>query len=151
PPLRNSRSISSASSTSSSKFRMLSSFFIGKKLECTAWTAFNLWHQSTAINGEMFNVINTLFTRLCYSHAVHTLFTKRFSQPQASIKLDRKSCGDSSRVLKVSSEQTIGRADNLQSSWQRRSHQVAVAYSENGFRELARLFRKRRMSLSRMV
>jgi hypothetical protein len=40
------------------------------------------------------------------------LFAKRFSQPQASIKLDRKSCGDSSPVLQISSEQTIGRADN---------------------------------------
>src|SRR5207245_11016351 len=118
---------------------------------CIALASLNSRPQSSSMNGEMFNVINTLFTTLCYSHAVHILFTKRFSQPQASIKLDRKSCGDSSPVLKVSSEQTIGRADNLQSSWQRRSHQVAVAYSENGFRELARLFRKRRMSLSRMV
>ena len=96
-----------------------------------------------------------LSTRCSQDYVINTLFTPcsqtGSSQPQASIKLDRKSCGDSSPVLKVPSEQTIGRADNLQASWQRRSHQVAVAYSENGFRELARLFRKRRMSLSRMV
>src|SRR2546430_10036540 len=42
-----------------------------------------------------------LFTRC--SQPVH----KRFGQPQASVRLDRKSYGDSSPVLQISSEQTI--------------------------------------------
>ena len=67
----------------------------------------NLWHQSTAINGEMFNVIHTLFTRLCYSHPVHTLFTQTGS---ASLKLQSNLIRKvSSPVLQISSEQTIGR------------------------------------------
>src|SRR2546426_2625201 len=79
------------------------------------------------------------------SHPVHT---NRFSQPQASIKLDPKSVVPrSTDIVRADHRQ----ADKLQASWPPRSHQGAVAYSENGVRELARLFRKRRMSVSRTV
>jgi len=85
-----------------------------------------------------------LSTRCSQDYVIHTLFTPCSQTGSASLKLqsklDRKSVVPrSTDIVRADHRQ----ADNLQASWPPGSHQGAVAYSENGVRELARLFRKR--------
>ena len=85
-----------------------------------------------------------LSTRCSQDYVIHTLFTPCSQTGSASLKLqsklDRKSVVPrSTDIVRADHRQ----ADNLQASWPPGSHQGAVAYSENGVKELARLFRKR--------
>jgi len=72
-----------------------------------------------------------LFTRCSQDYFIHTLFTPCSQEGPASLKLqsklDRKSVVPRSIDIVRADH---GPADNLQASSPRRSHQVAVAYSE---------------------